>query len=188
MKLGFYFEPCDFKDVYIIENCHFGDYRGSFTKSFEKDAFTGVGIEFYVSEIFTSVSSKNVVRGLHFQLNHPQAKLVTVLSGAAWDVIVDLRPDSKTYKKWFSIELTENNHKGIYVPRGFAHGFASLTDNTIMQYACDGRYDAETDTGIQIDDPEIGIGWVVSSEKAVRSKRDLDLPSFAEYVKNPMRL
>ena len=99
---------------------------------------------------------------------------------------MDLRPNSKTFKKWVSVELNGENHKSIYIPRGFAHGFASLENETLMLYQCDGRYDKATDTGIRFDDPELGIEWPIPEDVAVHSTRDLGLMSFAEYMKAPM--
>lgn len=175
-------------DVFCFEYFFRGDNRGGFSKTFEKSIFNEAGIKFDVTETFSSKSSKNVIRGLHFQTHYPQAKIVTVISGSIWDVIVDLRPESTTYKKWISFELNENNHRGLYIPRGFAHGFASLEDNTVMLYQCDGKYDPETDTGIRFDDPDIGIDWPIDESVAIHSDRDLALPSFEEYLKRPMEL
>ena len=186
--MGFEFEEVELKGAYLISNFYAGDNRGGFTKTFEKDIYKEAGIEFQLNETFASRSSKNVIRGLHFQTHNPQAKLVSVVAGAVWDVIVDLRPDSSTFKKWVAHELTAENHFSFYVPRGFAHGFASLEDGTVMLYQCDGKYDNETDTGIIFNDQEIGIEWPVDESVAIHSSRDLGLQSFAEYMKAPMEL
>lgn len=185
---GFEFTKLKLDGAYLIENFSVGDSRGGFTKCFEKDIYANAGIEFKLNESFASVSAKNVIRGLHFQTRDPQAKLVCVVQGKVFDVIVDLRPDSSTYKKWISAELSAENHKALYVPRGFAHGFASLEDGTVMLYQCDGAYDKETDTGIMFNDAEIGITWPIGEEVAIHSQRDLQLMSFEEYEKNPMVL
>ena len=108
---------------------------------------------------------------------------MSVVHGKVWDVIVDIRPESKTFGKWVSAELSAENHKALYVPRGFAHGFAALEDDTIMLYQCDGAYNKETDTGIRFDDPEIGITWPVDERDAIHSSRDMELMSFCEYRK-----
>lgn len=186
--MGFEFQELDLKGAYLISNFYAGDNRGSFTKCFEKDVYKSGGIEFQLNETFASRSMKNVIRGLHFQTHNPQAKLVSVVAGSVWDVIVDLRPDSPTFKQWRAQELSVENHLSFYVPRGFAHGFASLKDGTVMLYQCDGKYDKETDTGIRFDDPEIGIEWPVDESEAIHSSRDLALQSFADYMKNPMEL
>lgn len=185
---GFFFQSTKLSGAYIIDDFFAEDNRGGFTKCFEKDIYHANGIEFHINESFISRSQKNIIRGLHFQLKNPQAKLVTVLNGKVQDYIVDLRPNSDTYKKWISVELSADNHKSIFVPRGFAHGFASLEDNTLMLYQCDGKYDQETDTGIRFDDTKIGIKWPIDESVAIHSDRDLKLQSFSEYEKNPMRL
>lgn len=185
---GFHFENTGLSGAYLIEYFYMGDSRGSFAKTFEKDFYEIAGICFSLNETFASVSGKNVLRGLHFQLHKPQSKLVCVLKGKIWDVIVDLRPNSATYKKWTGIELSAENHKALYIPRGFAHGFVSLEDNTVMLYQCEGKYDHDTDTGIMYNSPEIGIHWPIDLNEAVLSERDKRLLSFSEYEKNPMDL
>lgn len=186
--MGFEFKELELKGAYLISNFYAGDNRGGFTKTFEKDIYKEAGIKFQLNETFASRSMKNVIRGLHFQTHNPQAKLVSVVTGAVWDVIVDLRPDSSTYGKWIAHELSAENHLSFYVPRGFAHGFASLEDNTVMLYQCDGKYNSDTDTGIRFDDPEIGIEWPVDENVAIHSARDLKLGSFQEYLRRPMEL
>lgn len=183
---GFEFEKLKLEGAFCIDNFFAGDNRGGFTKCFEKDIYKDGGIDFQLNETFASVSSKNVIRGLHFQIHNPQAKLVCVVKGKVWDVIVDLRMDSKTYKKWVAVELSAENHKALYVPRGFGHGFLALEDETIMLYQCDGAYDKETDTGIRYDDPEINITWPIDLEMSIHSQRDLNLMSLKEYEKGPM--
>ncbi len=179
----FEFEKMKLDGAYLIRNFSTGDHRGRFTKCFEEQIYHEAGIEFHLSESFASVSAKNVIRGLHFQTNQPQAKLVCVLSGRVWDVIVDLRKDSPTYTQWVSAELSAENHTALYVPRGFAHGFASLEDNTVMLYQCDGAYDKATDTGIRFDDPDIAIRWPIDLAKAIHSERDLKLGVFRKLKK-----
>lgn len=184
---NFLFTKLGLEGAYLIEYFSVGDNRGGFSKSFEKDIYREAGIEFNLNETFISVSAKNVIRGLHFQTNNPQAKLVSVPKGKAYDVIVDLRPDSPTFKKWEGYELSDQNHRAIYVPRGFAHGFASLEDGTLMMYQCDGAYDKETDTGIRFDDPDIGIEWPVENGKDIHSQRDLGLMSFHSFLVTQMK-
>ncbi|WP_109708474.1 dTDP-4-dehydrorhamnose 3,5-epimerase [Faecalicatena contorta] len=183
---GFEFKELNLEGSYLINNFSVGDSRGGFTKCFEKDIYHDSGIDFCLSETFVSISAENIIRGLHFQIHKPQAKLVSVPHGRVYDVIVDLRPQSPTFKKWQGFELSAKNHLALYVPRGFAHGFASLESNSLMLYQCDGAYDKQTDTGIRFDDPEIGIQWPVNLNSALLSARDLQLMSFAEYMKNPM--
>ncbi len=178
---GFEFEELSLQGAYYIKNfCH-KDGRGNFIKCFEKEIFTKAGINFNLNETFVSISAKNVIRGLHFQINNPQSKLVSVVQGKAWDVIVDLRPDSQTYKKWFGKNLCAEENNAFYVPKGFAHGFASLEDDTIMLYQCEGAYDKMSDTGIRYDDREVGIEWPLDLKDAIISQRDSNLMSFEEY-------
>lgn len=185
---GFEFEKLYLDGAFCISNFSVGDNRGGFTKCFEKDIYKDGGIDFQLNETFVSVSAKNVIRGLHFQTNNPQAKLVCAIKGKVWDVIVDLRVNSKTYKQWTAVELSAENHKALYVPRGFAHGFASLEDDSIMLYQCDGAYDNETDTGIRFDDPDIGIKWPIDLACAIHSQRDLNLMSLKQYESDPMQI
>ena len=184
---GFEFEALELKGAYLISGFFAGDARGGLTKNFEKDVFKNKGIEFSLNESFVSVSMKNVIRGIHFQTANPQAKLVSVVSGSTWDVIVDLRMDSPTFKCWRAEILSAENHKSFYVPRGFGHGFVSLEDGTVMLYQCDGKYDPETDAGIRFDDMDIGVVWPIELEKAIISDKDRKLGSLKDYVTNPMR-
>lgn len=186
---NFLFEETDLIDACLISPFYSGDKRGGFAKIFEQQVYKNAGFNFSLNEMFVSISSKNVIRGMHFQLNRPQAKIVSVLKGSVYDVIVDLRPDSITYKMWQGFDLNEMNHKALFVPRGFAHGFLALEDETCMLYLCDGQYDKETDTGIRFDDSEIGIVWPMKNMSTVIcSQRDLNLMSFEEYQKTPMKL
>lgn len=183
---NFEFTKIDLEGAYLIKYFSVSDKRGGFIKSFEKEIYKEAGINFSLSETFASVSEKNVIRGIHFQSINPQAKLVSILKGKAYDVIVDLRPESSTFKQWRGYEISDNNHLALYIPRGFAHGFAALEDNTIMLYQCDGVYDAKSDMGIIFNDPDIGVEWPVDERMAIHSQRDLGLMSFKEYMKNIM--
>jgi dTDP-4-dehydrorhamnose 3,5-epimerase len=170
-------------DAIVIESFSAADNRGSFVKCFEADTFHSIGIDFSVTETFLSTSSKNVIRGMHFQLNAPQAKLVSVSKGSIFDVVIDLRKGSTAYGKWAGVELTESNHLSLLIPRGFAHGFLSLEDDTIVLYQCDGKYDKETDTGIKFDDPDVGIEWNVELNKVICSERDRGLMTLEDFDK-----
>lgn len=181
---NFSFTKLGLEGAYLIEYFSVGDNRGGFSKVYEKAIYKEVGIDFTLNETFISVSAKNVIRGLHFQTGNPQAKLVSVPKGKVYDVIVDLRLESLTFKKWEAFELSEQNHRALYVPRGFAHGFASLEDDTLMLYQCDGAYDKDTDTGIRYDDPDIGIEWPIEKGKDIHSQRDLQLMSLKSYIKS----
>ncbi len=178
---GFEFKKTKLEGAYLIGNFHAGDSRGEFTKSFEKDIYACAGIDFSLNETFYSKSAKNVIRGLHFQTLDPQANLVSVAAGSVWDVVVDLRPDSPTFKQWIAEELSSENHLSFYIPRGFAHGFLSLRDDTVMLYQCDGRYDKDTDTGIRFDDPDIAVDWPIDIKDAGVRDRDRAVQSVKEY-------
>lgn len=175
----------DLAGAYLIENFMALDNRGRFTKIFESDFFIKAGINMKIDEVFVSKSVKNTIRGLHFQSNNPQTKLVSVINGKAYDVLVDLRVDSLTFGQWRGFELSEENGRALYIPKGFAHGFLALEDNTTMIYQCEGAYDAISDTGIRYNDIGINVKWPINSDNdIIISERDLSLMTFDEYIKN----
>ena len=176
------------KDAAVMYNFYTGDSRGGFEKCYEKTFYEQNGIEFKLTETMLSYSNINVIRGLHFQIKKPQAKIVTVVSGAIIDIIVDLRVGSSTFKKWEAIDLSMENHRSLYVPKGFAHGFASMADNTAILYQCDGIYEKELDSGIRFDDVNLDIDWPISKEVAIHSSRDMKLNGFEDYMRNPFRV
>lgn len=179
---NFCFVPTDLKDAYLIQCAYSKDKRGGFTKLFEKEIFSNGGLNFEISETFISVSAKDVIRGMHFQLYHPQEKIVSVLQGKVFDVIVDLRSCSKTFRQWQGFELSGENGLALYIPKGFAHGFLTMENDTVMLYQCEGQYDKATDTGIRFDDPDINILWPAENvENTIHSERDLGLMSFKEF-------
>lgn len=181
----FRFEELDIAGAYKIESYIYEDNRGNFIKSFEKEIFEQNGISFNCSEDFISKSSKNVIRGMHFQLYHPQIKIVSVIHGKVFDVIVDLRKESDTFGKWQGIYLSSENRNSLLIPRGCAHGFMSLSDESIVSYKCDGKYDKETDTGILYCDEEIAVEWPIRNlDDAIVGKRDLKQMTFAEFKAN----
>lgn len=166
---------------YIIDTAFSDDNRGSFAKLFEQEAFKQCGIDFNVSESFVSHSDKYVVRGMHFQTFHPQAKLVSVIYGKIYDVIVDLRKESSTYGQWRGFYLSSENHKSLLAPKGFAHGFLSLYGSSAVMYQCDGAYDSDSDTGILFCDDDIGVKWPVDVSDMIVGQRDRSLMSFGEF-------
>lgn len=177
---GFSFKNTELGGVLI--SCFYADdQRGEFTKSFEKDCYCNAGIDFTLNETFVSRSMRNVIRGLHFQLDTPQSKIVSVVNGGVWDVIVDLRKGSPHFGKWEAFELNSENHLSLYIPCGFGHGFISMSDNTLMLYQCEGKYNPSTDTGIRIDDCEISIKWPIDINDAILSERDHLFGSFEDY-------
>ena len=164
----------DIEGVLIIEPKVFGDARGYFLESFNAKEFaekTGLNINFVQDN--ESMSSYGVMRGLHFQ-NPPytQSKLVRCVSGVVLDVAVDIRKGSPTYGKHVAVELTEDNHRQFFVPRGFAHGFAVLSETAVFQYKCDNFYAPQADGGISIIDDSLGIDWRIPTDKAILSEKD----------------
>lgn len=160
--------------VLIIEPKVFGDARGYFLESFNAKEFsekTGLNIIFVQDN--ESISSFGVMRGLHFQTPpYSQSKLVRCVKGAVLDVAVDIRKGSPTYGKHVSVELTEVNHRQFFVPRGFAHGFAVLSETAVFQYKCDNFYAPQADGGISILDESLGIDWRIPTDKALLSDKD----------------
>ncbi len=160
--------------VLIIEPKVFGDARGYFLESFNAKEFaekTGLNINFVQDN--ESMSSYGVMRGLHFQRPpYIQSKLVRCVKGAVLDVAVDIRKGSPTYGQHVAVELTEDNHRQFFVPRGFAHGFAVLSETAVFQYKCDNFYAPQADGGISILDDSLGIDWKIPTEKALLSDKD----------------
>ncbi len=182
---NFLFEDFCIPGAYVIHSFFSEDNRGSFVKIFEKDIFEKKGITFDCTEDFVSHSTKNVIRGMHFQLYHPQLKIVSVICGKVYDVLVDLRRNSPTYGKWGGIYLSSENKTSLLIPRGCAHGFISLSDNSLVSYKCDGKYDKKSDTGIIFSDPDINIEWPINDiSQVVLGSRDKNLMSFANFNNN----
>ena len=159
----------------VIEPDVFGDSRGYFMESFSCRKFmelTGIDVDFVQDN--ESKSSYGVLRGLHFQRPpHAQSKLVRVVSGRVLDVAVDLRAGSPTYGKHYAVELSGENHLQMFIPKGFAHGFAVLSETAIFQYKCDNFYAPEADGGISIKDESLGIDWQIPTENAILSEKDI---------------
>lgn len=158
-----------------------------FTESYSEEKYKKLGIDFNFVQDNHSLSSAEagVARGLHFQRdNTAQTKLVCVVTGEVLDVVMDLRKGSPTYGQWKSFILSEHNRRQLLVPRGFAHGFATLTSSVNFMYKCDNYYNAEADTGIASDDKDLGIDWQIDLSKAIISDKDRHLPTFKEFEKN----
>jgi dTDP-4-dehydrorhamnose 3,5-epimerase len=160
------------KDLFIIHPDIFTDERGYFFESYQKENFRKLGIDVDFVQDNESLSAKGVLRGLHFQVPpFAQGKLVRVVRGAALDVAVDLRKNSKTYGKWESAILSAENKLMLWIPEGFAHGFLTMEDNTIFQYKCTNYYSHESEQGIIWNDPDLQIDWGI--KKPVVSEKDL---------------
>ncbi len=143
----------------IIEPAVYGDARGYFTETYNKKDMEDVGLHLNFVQDNQSSSTKGVLRGLHFQKEFPQGKLVRVIKGSVFDVAVDVRPGSETYGKWYGVELTEENRKQFYIPEGFAHGFLVLSDLAEFCYKCTDFYNPSDEGGLAWNDPSIGIQW-----------------------------
>jgi len=168
-----------FEGLFIIKPAVFTDKRGYFFESFNVNGFREAGISFAPVQDNESKSEKGVIRGLHYQLRpHDQAKLIRVVVGRIYDVAVDLRKESRTYGKWFGLELDADNKTQLFIPKGFAHGFSVLSNNTVIQYKVDNLYNRSSERAIDINDPELGIDWRLAKTKPIISEKDLKNPGF----------
>ena len=174
----------EIKGVWVIEPRVFEDARGYFMETWRQEDFDAhIGNTVFVQDN-ESRSSYGVVRGLHYQKGEwSQAKLVRVLQGRVLDVAVDLRKNSETFGKYIAVELSEENKRQLFVPRGFAHGFAVLSDTAVFAYKVDNKYMPSAEASIRFDDPDIGIEWPVAAEDMILSPKDLNAKSFKEAEK-----
>ena len=167
--------------VLIIEPKVFGDARGFFLETFHKQRYEEVGIPGEQLEFVQdnhSRSVKGVLRGLHFQLENPQGKLVSAGTGSVYDVAADVNPDSPTFGTWVGVELTEENHRQLWIPPGYAHGFCVLSDIADFQYKCTALYHPQSDSGVAWDDPQLDIHWPI--ENPLLSEKDMALPKLSD--------
>lgn len=171
----FSFHKTEIEGVYIVEPTVFGDARGYFMETYQAEEFKAAGIDCDFVQDNESRSRKGVLRGLHYQKKHPQAKLVRVLEGEVFDVAVDIREGSPTRGKWVGVRLSGENRKQLFIPKGFAHGFLVLSETATFAYKCDVFYHPEDEGGIRWDDPVIGIEWPLSAGVEIQlSKRDME--------------
>ena len=175
------FQPLKLPGAFLITLEPIGDNRGYFVETYRKDLYKEHGlVTDWVQENQSLSSQKGTVRGLHFQHPpHTETKLVRVLQGVALDVIVDLRLDSPTYRQYEAVELSPDNHRLLYIPKGFGHGFCTLTDDMVISYKVDAFYASSAASGLIWNDPDIGIDWPVTDP--VMSERDKALGSFADF-------
>lgn len=177
--MNFLFEKSEIDGLIISKPKIFGDSRGYFLEAYSEKYFYESGINEKFVQDNMSKSIKGVIRGLHFQKNHCQAKLVTVICGEVYDIAVDLRNDSKTFGKYFGVLLNEENKKQFFIPKGFAHGFAVLSDFAIFSYKCSDYYHPEEESGIIYNDKNISVNWKdYLSNDFIVSDKDLTLPNF----------
>lgn len=150
---------CPIEGLVVIEPTVFGDHRGYFMETYNEQDMIEAGLNMTFVQDNQSMSVKGVLRGLHYQKEHPQGKLVRVIKGSVFDVAVDLREGSSTFSKWYGVELTAENKKQFYIPEGFAHGFLVLSEEAEFCYKCTDFYHPEDEGGLAWNDPEIGIEW-----------------------------
>ena len=179
------FIETNLKGCFIIEPKVFHDERGYFMESFNQNIFNkGIGQEVTFVQDNQSYSTKGVLRGLHYQTGeHAQAKLVRVLQGEVLDIMVDMRPESETYGQSFSILLSAENKKQVFIPRGFAHGFLVVSEIATFFYKCDNFYNAASEGGFIYDDPTINIDWGFAKEDLIIAEKDKALPTFKNAKK-----
>ena len=183
---NFTFTPTSIEGVIIVDVKTYGDERGYFMETYKQPDFEAGGIDVEFVQDNQSASVKGVLRGLHFQIEHPQSKLVRVISGEVFDVCVDLREGSPTFGQWEGVVLSAENHRQFFIPRGFAHGFLVLSDAAEFCYKCDDVYHPNDEGGLMWDDPAIGIEWpplqgddAFDPSKGVLSEKDKLHPPFA---------
>ena len=183
---NFTFTRTSIEGVIIVDVKSFGDDRGFFMETYKKPDFVAGGIDVDFVQDNHSSSAKGVLRGLHFQIEHPQSKLVRVIQGEVYDVAVDLRPGSPTFGCYEGVLLSAENHRQFFIPRGFAHGFLVLSDQAQFCYKCDDVYHPNDEGGLIWNDPDIGIAWPdldglpVTQERLIMSEKDLAQPGFRE--------
>jgi dTDP-4-dehydrorhamnose 3,5-epimerase len=179
--MGFKKSETGFDGLWLLEPAVMGDARGWFMESWSAKAFSEIGLEIPFVQDNVSYSAKNILRGLHFQTPpHAQGKLVQVLIGAVLDVAVDIRKSSATYGKAYSIELSGDNHKMLYVPPGFAHGFRVLSDSCLFSYKCAALYNRESEGGLMWNDPSFEIDWGISDP--LLSDKDRNYAPFSSFI------
>lgn len=181
------FQKLEMEGAYLIDPFYADDIRGGFIKDYSKEVFEQNGIEHDLKEVFYTISHKGVIRAMHFQNIKQQPKLVRCVSGKVYDVIIDLRKDSKTFKQWKGFILSGDNMKELLVPAGFGHGYLVLEDS-IVSYKCSEKFYGEYDSGIKYDDPDMAIDWpydlIGGKDKVINSMKDDNLQSFSEFIDN----
>ncbi|PTN06325.1 dTDP-4-dehydrorhamnose 3,5-epimerase [Mangrovibacterium marinum] len=178
-------ETSPLEGLVILTPRVFEDERGYFFESFHALKYKQAGIEADFVQDNESRSSQGVIRGLHYQTGtSAQAKLVRVTEGVVWDVAVDLRPQSTTFGQWYGVELSAANKKQLFIPRGFAHGFAVLSPKATLTYKCDNFYNPQAEGGIRYDDPDLKIDWPIDCREALLSEKDMKNGSFRELQPN----
>lgn len=184
--MSFIFKKTEIEGLQIIMPHMYPDERGMYKKYYEKNIYEENGIACEFTESSDLYSKKGALRGLHYQTEESQAKLIHVIKGVLFDVALDLRENSPTFGKYHAELVKAEDHKVVFIPEGFAHGFISLTDDTVFSYQCSGRYVPEACGGIRWDDPELGIPWPLKEygvEGIIATEKDKNWPTLSEYVK-----
>lgn len=178
-------ETCEIEGLKVITPQVLEDARGYFMETYQYEDFKAAGIDQIFVQDNQSASVKGVLRGLHFQIQYPQDKLVRVLKGEVYDVAVDIRPGSKTYGKYFGVRLSAENKKQFFIPKNFAHGFLVLSDTAEFAYKCTDFYHPNDEGGLKFDDPDIGVEWPITPDtKLIMSDKDTKWGGIKEYVKS----
>ncbi len=176
------FQPTHIEGLKVFEPKIWRDDRGYFYESYNKNTFEGAGIPTEFVQDNQALSTYGVLRGLHYQLPpFAQAKLVRVIQGEVLDVAVDIRENSSTYGEWYSIRLSAENKRQLFVPRGFAHGYVVLSDTATFAYKCDNFYSKTHDAGISFNDPALNIDWEIDIDRVILSDKDRHQPSFGDH-------
>lgn len=181
---NFQFEPCgNIQGLYTIQPKVFGDARGYFMETYNYEDFKQAGLDMVFVQDNQSSSTKGVLRGLHYQRNHTQGKLVRVTRGEVFDVAVDIRKNSETYGQWFGVTLSAEKKNMFYVPEGFAHGFYVLSDTAEFAYKCTDFYDPSSEAGILWNDTTVGVAWPIpKGESPLLSEKDTKHPAFSKDI------
>lgn len=182
----FSFNETLLKGAFLVTPFFTDDIRGAFIKDYSYETFKANGFDYHLSEVFYTISHKGVIRALHFQEVNQQPKLVRCVSGKIFDVIIDLRPNSPTFKKWLGFYLTGENRNEILIPAHFGHGYLVLEDS-IVSYKCSAPFDAKHDSGIMFDDPDLNISWPfeeLGDYPLIIADKDKKLQSFKDYLRN----
>ena len=181
------FEELEMKGAYLVTPFFADDVRGGFLKDYSREEFAKNGIDYELAEVFYTISHKGVVRAMHFQRVMQQPKLVRCVHGKVYDVIIDLRKDSPTFKKWQGFFLSGDNMKELLIPAGFGHGYLVL-EESIVSYKCAEKFYGEYDGGIKYDDPDMGIDWpfdlIGGKDRVILADKDKQLRSFREFMDN----
>lgn len=190
MAREFEFQELDLEGAYLIKPFYAEDSRGGLIKDYSADVFAANGVCYALKEVFYTISRRGVIRALHFQLGKQQPKLVRCVSGHVYDVIADLRPDSRTFGQWRGFHLTGENTGMLLAPKGFGHGYLAIEDS-VVSYKCAEAFCAEGDSGVMYNDPALGIEWpfelIGGEENLIISEKDRKLMSLEEYTEKVRR-